>query len=260
MLNSKNSSISPSQDPHRSRKSGSQSLRQSSGNQPGAQAGHPGANITVPHDPDKKVEHYPEKCRNCPYFEECRQKGYVFRCGERRYELNAVMHVEVTEHQIIEVSSCPHADKKQQKMKGLFPDNIRGYIQYGDSFTILAGILSTFWAVSVKRIHDLLSSMFGVSISTGTIISTVPRCAKTVGPVLTEIRKLIVSSEVAHFDETGTDMNGRTFWVHCSSTGELTLLTANQKRGKDGMNDNGVLTEYGGTACHDCWRPYWNFG
>ena len=36
-LNSKNSSISPSQDPFRSRKSSSQSLRQSSGRRPGGQ-------------------------------------------------------------------------------------------------------------------------------------------------------------------------------------------------------------------------------
>ena len=61
-------------------------------------------------------------------------------------------------------------------------------------------------------------------------MSMISKCAKQVGPVLPEIRKLIASSDVAHFDETGTDMNGRNFWVHCSSTGQLTLLTANQKR------------------------------
>ena len=101
--------------------------------------------------------------------------------------------------------------------------------------------------------------MFGVSISTGTIMSMVSKCAKQVGPILPEIRKLIANSDVAHFDETGTDMNGRNFWVHCSSTGQLTLLTANQKRGKDGMDGNGVLPLYKGTAVHDCWGPYWNY-
>ena len=261
-LNSKNSSISPSQDPFRSRKSSSQSLRQSSGRRPGGQAGHPGANINLQHEPDEEVEHFPEKCRKCPLFDKCRQNRKVFKRGECRYELNVVLYVKITRHQVIEVSSCPRDDTKQkqkQKMKGSFPENIRGYIQYGDSFTVLAGLLSTFGAVSVKRIHDLMSSMFGVSISTGTIMSMISKCAKQVGPVLPEIRKLIASSDVAHFDETGTDMNGRNFWVHCSSTGQLTLLTANQKRGKDGMDGNGVLPLYKGTAVHDCWGPYWWF-
>ena len=217
-----------------------------------------GLNSHNSHKPDEEVEHFPEKCRKCPFLEKCRQDGKVFRRGECRYELNVVLYVKVTAHHVIEVASCPH-DKSTLKMKGRFPDNIRGYIQYGDSFAVLAGLLSTYGAVSVNRIHDLLGSMFGVSISTGTIMSMVSKCAKQVGPILPEIRKLIANSDVSHFDETGTDMNGRIFWVHCSSTGQLTLLTANQKRGKDGMDDNGVLPLYRGTAVHDCWGPYWNY-
>ncbi len=124
-LNSKNSSISPSQDPFRSRKSSSQSLRQSSGRRPGGQAGHPGANINLQHEPDEEVEHFPEKCRKCPLFDKCRQNRKVFKRGECRYELNVVLYVKITRHQVIEVSSCPRDDTKQkqkQKMKGSFPE------------------------------------------------------------------------------------------------------------------------------------------
>ena len=256
-LNSHNSSISSAKEGF-NKPPKNKSLREPSGNNPGAQKGHKGANINLPHKPDEEVEHFPEKCRKCPFLEKCRQDGKVFRRGECRYELNVVLYVKVTAHHVIEVASCPH-DKSTLKMKGRFPDNIRGYIQYGDSFAVLAGLLSTYGAVSVNRIHDLLGSMFGVSISTGTIMNMVSKCARQVGPILPEIRKLIANSDVSHFDETGTDMNGRIFWVHCSSTGQLTLLTANQKRGKDGMDDNGVLPLYRGTAVHDCWGPYWNY-
>ena len=65
--------------------------------------------------------------------------------------------------------------------------------------------------------------------------------------------------KVAHFDETGTDVNGKTIWVHNSSTPELTYQTINAKRGQIGMEDNGVLTEFGGVAIHDCWSPYWKY-
>ncbi len=83
-----------------------------------AQKGHKGANINLPHKPDEEVEHFPEKCRKCPCFDKCRQNGKVFKRGECRYELNAVLYVKVTRHQVIEVSSCPRDDTKQkQKMK-----------------------------------------------------------------------------------------------------------------------------------------------
>jgi transposase len=48
--------------------------------------------------------------------------------------------------------------------------------------------------------------------------------------------------------------------VHSSSTPELTYQTINTKRGQVGMEDNGVLTEFGGIAVHDCWSPYWKYG
>ena len=102
-LNSKNSSISPSQDPFRSRKSSSQSLRQSSGRRPGGQLDHTGANINLPHKEDEEVEHFPEKCRKCPCFDKCRQNRKVFKRGECRYELNVVLYVKITRHQVIEV-------------------------------------------------------------------------------------------------------------------------------------------------------------
>ena len=161
-LNSHNSSISSEKEGF-NKPPKNKSMREASGKNPGAQKGHKGANLNLPHKPYEEVEHFPEKCRKCPCLEKCSQDVKVCIRGGCSYELNVGPYVKVTSHHVIEGPSCPH-DKSTLKMKGRFPDNIRGYIQYGDSFAVLSGLLSTYGAVSVNRIHDLLSSMFGVSI------------------------------------------------------------------------------------------------
>ena len=36
--------------------------------------------------------------------------------------------------------------------------------------------------------------------------------------------------------------------------------TVHQKRGTEGMDDNGVLPAFQGIAMHDCWKSYWKYG
>ena len=70
---------------------------------------------------------------------------------------------------------------------------------------------------------------------------------------------MLVCADVANFDETGTDVDGKMIWVHNSSTADLTYQTIHKKRGQLGMEDNGVLPAFKGTAVHDCWSPYWKY-
>jgi len=252
--NSQNSSKPPSSDGFNKPKP--QSLRKKSGKKQGGQTGHPGAHMAIPHEPDEIKAHLPGKCLSCPHLSECSVKGNVFVCGEKRYEVNAIITTKVTEHQSVCVNSCPCSG---EALAGVFSENIRAYVQYGDSVSVLAGLLSTYGAVSAMRIHVLLGSLLGVSLSTGTITSMVAKCAQKVGSTLETIKSMLTSSKVAHFDETGTDVNGKTIWVHNSSTAALTYQTISTKRGQIGMEDNGVLSGFSGIAVHDCWASYWKY-
>lgn len=252
--NSQNSSKPPSTDGFK--KPSPKSLRTKSGKKPGGQKGHAGKNMTLPHAPDEVKPHIPSRCMLCTHLAECMDSGHVFACGEKRYEVNAEVRTVVTEHQMLEVDYCPCTG---QALAGTFPEKIKAYIQYGDSVTVLAGILNTYGAVSINRIHVILSSLLNVSLSCGTIASMVSRCSKAVGPVMAKVQKLISGSAVANFDETGSNVNGKTFWTHSSSTDRLTYQTINKKRGKAGMDANGVLPDFLGIAMHDCWAPYWRY-
>ena len=252
--NSRNSSQPPSKDgfnkPH------PRSQREKSGRKPGGQKGHSGVHMSVPHEPDEIRQHLPEKCLTCLHLAECRANGNVFACGEKRYEVNVVVSTKVTEHQALEAVKCPYGEKMPAAS---FPENVRAYVQYGDSVSVLVGLLNTYGAVSVNRIHTLLGSLMGVGLSTGTIASMISQCAKKVGGPLNTIREMLTKEDVVNFDETGTDVNGKTIWVHNSSTSALTYQTINGKRGQEGMEDNGVLSGFNGVAVHDCWKSYWKY-
>lgn len=252
--NSQNSSKPPSSDGLNKPKP--QSQRQRSGKPQGGQKGHPGTHMAIPHDPDEIRKHLPKKCLLCPCLNDCVLNGHVFSCGEKRYEVNAVITTKVTEHRSVRVSCCPNSG---ESLSGEFPEGIRAYVQYGDSVSVLAGLLSTYGAVSTMRIHVLLGSLLGVSLSRGTINSMISRCARKVGNTLETIKSMLIGADVANFDETGTDVNGKTIWVHNSSTADLTYQTIHKKRGQDGMEENGVLTGFTGIAVHDCWAPYWKY-
>jgi len=99
--------------------------------------------------------------------------------------VDVTIQTTVTEHQTLKVKCCPYGNGQ---IAGMFPENVRAYVQYGDSITIAVGLLNTYGAVSVERIHSLMKSHPGISLSTGTIISMVKKCAEKVQSVNEAIR------------------------------------------------------------------------
>ena len=252
--NSRNSSKPPSSDGYS--KPNPKSLREKSGKKQGGQKGHPGKNMVVPHEPDEVKQHFPEKCLRCPNLANCVTDGAILACGESRYVVDVVVSTKVTKHETWKASRCPMGETG---LCGVFPEGVRAYVQYGDSVTVLAGLLNTYGAVALNRIHVLLGSLMGVDLSAGTISSMVHKCAKKVGPVMKTVQKLLIDSYVGCFDETGIRACGKLFWVHNSSTDLFTYQTVNRKRGKPGIDENGVLPFFAGVAMHDCWSPYWKY-
>jgi transposase-like protein len=64
--------------------------------------------------------------------------------------------------------------------------------------------------VRINRTHELLSDVFGVPISAGTIATMVKNCARTLSKMISPIKDAILGENVVHFDETGVRVNGET--------------------------------------------------
>jgi transposase len=87
----------------------------------------------------------------------------------------------------------------------------------------------------------------------------VKSCAEKLVNTVAQIRTIVTSLPLVHFDETGTRVDKRTLWVHNASNEDFTYLTVEEKRGKAGMDASGVLPEFQGIAVHDCWKSYWSY-
>jgi len=249
-MNSKNSSKPPSSDGPK--KPSPKSLRKPSGKKTGGQPGHPGSFLEITAEPDEVMVHPPSVCLSCPRYDVCAETACV---GEVRRMVDAMIAVKITAHQSLSIN-CP---LRGIQLKGEFPDNIKATVQYGENLNALTVAMNTIGAVSLSRTQEILSGVFGIPLSTGTITNMVNRCAMGLNETVEWIRQKIIASDVAHFDETGTRVDGKNHWVHNASTRLFTHLTISKKRGKEGMDAAGVLSGFSGIPVHDCWLPYWRY-
>ena len=249
--NSKNSSKPPSSDGFK--RPAPKSLRKPSGKKVGGQEGHQGTFLSVLSDPDKIVKHMPSTCEGCPHYKMCKGTACV---AEKRHVIDAVVTVNVVEHQLLEIPICMlHGDTR----KGNFPNDVKATVQYGENLQALSVALNTVGAVSVKRTHEILSGVFNIPLATGTISNMVKRCANAVSETVNRIKQKVANSGLGHFDETGTRVDKKLWWVHDASNCEFTYLDISPKRGYLGMEQCGVLPLFHGIAMHDCWASYWSY-
>lgn len=196
-MDSSNSSKPPSTDGFKRPKA--RSLRRRSGSRPGGQPGHMGHHMRVPHEPDSVVLYHPSECEGCPNRDSCSES--MFSPKESRYVVDIELRAKVTEHRILSVNGCPMCDGV---ITGSFPENVSAHVQYGDSVATVVSLLNTYGAMSDSRISTVMCNLFDITISPGTIVSMVSKCAEKVGATLETIKERIIGSEVSHLDETGS--------------------------------------------------------
>jgi transposase len=248
--NSGNSSKPPSSDGFK--KPLVKSLRQASGKKPGAQKGHEGSGLKLTREPDKYEAHQPSNCIRCKNAPICAAKRTV---AETRHVVDIVVEPLITAHVALEVV-CPQNGKIYT---GNLPVEASGSIQYGVNIEALAVSLNTIGMVSINRTHEILSDVFGVPISTGTIAGMIKDCAEAVKDTVAEIKEAVLEETIVHFDETGTKVNGGNMWAHVASTEELTYISVEEKRGKVGMESAGIVQFFKGIGVHDCWAAYFSY-
>ena len=252
--NSKNSSKPPSSDGlKKPAVNKNKSLRESSRKKQGAQEGHDGVHLSVISEPDHIEDHMHSDCTGCPHRAKCLSKACI---KETRHEVDAVVTVDVTAHNLIEVRECLlHGGVKT----GSFPENIKATVQYGKNLQAMVVAFNTVRAVSINRTHEILSSVFNIPLATGTIKNMVTRCAESLKDTYERIRLKMIMLGLIHCDETGSRVDGKTCWVHVASDQDYTYLTINQKRGQIGMDAADVLPHARGIIVHDCWGSYWKY-
>ena len=247
--NSSNSSKPPGSD---GLKKKPKSLRGKSDKKPGAQEGHVGKGLAQVAIPDLIVSYSPANCHGCGLNLDrvngvCAEKRQVFDIPQPK--------IKVTEHQAME-KRCPCCEELS---RGIFPDNIRGPVQYGERIQALMAYFAHQHFIPVDRVCQIFKDIFDISISPGTCSNIDERLFRQLESFESGLRTYLLAEQVLHFDETGMRCEKKLHWVHVTSSQLATLYIIHAKRGQEAMDDGNILPRFHGTGIHDHWFPYFAY-
>lgn len=247
--NSSNSSKPPSSDGLRKKP---KSLRVKSDKKPGGQEGHVGKCLSQVENPDVIVIHTPTNCDGCG-SELGEATGF---CAERRQVFDIPQpQVEVTEHRV-EEKKCPCCGSMN---RAIFPENIRGPVQYGERVQALTAYFAHQHFIPVDRLCQIFEDLFGIALSPGTCSNIDEKLFQKLESFERNLKTYLLVARVLHFDETGMRCEKKLHWVHVASSALATLYTIHPKRGREAMDAAGILPQFKGIAVHDHWFPYFAY-
>jgi len=242
-ITSRNSSLPPSQDPNRPKKS----RRNPDGKKPGGQPGHKGHHLALTEHPDE-IEWLPLDRSTLPAGD------YQPAAAEVRQVIDIQISRVVTEYQA-EV----WVNATGQRFVAAFPTGVNSPVQYGRSLKVQAVYLSPFQLLPYQRIEDYFADQAGIPVRAGSLVRFNAEASQRLIPFEAWLIKKMTGEKVLHADETSVNINGKKQWLHCTGNTLYTYFTVHAKRGKVAMDEAGVLPAFNGTLVHDHWKPYFGY-
>ena len=102
----------------------------------------------------------------------------------------------------------------------------------------------------------LVQAISGLRLSEATCLGYVRRLHDALGSWEEAAAAHLLERPAPHADETGFRVDGRTQWLHVLTDGALTLKFLHRKRGREAIDEIGIIPRYTGTLVHDCWASY----
>ncbi len=246
--NSDNSSIAPSQDPNRPKRTSS--LREKSGRKSGGQKRRKGKTLEMSAHPDEVVKESPYYCERCGQNLETVPVTGI----DKRQVVDIIpLKVKVTEYQSLQKQcSCGCITR------GSFPDQVRAKVSYGPVTEGLIGYMHTHQYLPHRRLTEMLQDVFGLPISEGTVDNVLTRLSDKAAPVYEHIRRQVEQSNVVGADETSVNINGKKGWIWVWQNAKYTYVNHHASRGKEAVKANFPDGFKNATLIHDCWKPHLN--
>lgn len=246
---SHNSNLPPSSDLPWQKVKRTRSLRTKLGLPIGGQLGHPGFTLKQVNDPDLVIIHQVNVCQHCHYS--------LNQTEPLRFNKRQIFEIENGKLTIIEqqaeVKLCPLCKKVS---KGSFPNNIKVPVQYGSSVFSRIVYLNQYQLLPIARTAESMNDLFECPISLATIQRAVKFCSDKLLRSEYRIKTALRNSSVMGVDETCVRLNGKSLYVHVARTDDFTHLAYHHKRGKEAIEEIGIINQFTGTLIRDGWFSY----
>jgi transposase len=200
---------------------------------PGGQKGHKGRTheLEEPTEPDTMLS--PKGCEGDPNWEIVDMK--------KHQTVDVVAVKRVRNHVAVTMRHKVTGEIRSAR----FPDNAKSRFQYGERFRRKIAYESLFQMIPFRRLAGGMSDRLGIRISEGTAVNIVRRFlkSKVLDGFMEAARRVIRNAPVVNADETSVSMKGVRHWVHVAIAMGFLTLHFHRKRGKEGMDDAGILPE-----------------
>jgi transposase len=244
--NSRNSSIPPSKDENRPKKTNS--LREETNRKPGGQPGHKGVTLQMTETPDEIKEYIPSFCNCCG--RELKDRPYKL-VEKRQIADIPEIRIKVIEHRIYERECiCGHIATSECN------EGIKNRIMFGKNIEALTAYFSVRQYTPFKRLQEMFHDVFLSNISEGGLHELLKRITNKALPVYNQIRGKLEKSRQVGTDETGAKINGDKKWFWTWQNEKLTFITLSDNRGTSTIDKNFKDGFKNAILSHDCWKSH----
>ncbi len=124
---------------------------------------------------------------------------------ERRTKIDIIFE-KVVEHVDAEIKYCPNC---KATVKGCFPQDMPGNLQYGNGLKAFAIHLIIGQVVALNRVQKQISAMVGVVISEASLLKFIWRLNQALEPWEANAIEKILQAPTIHVDETSFELKRR---------------------------------------------------
>lgn len=218
---SHNSHNPPSQDKGKPKRN--KSLRKKTGRKTGGQQGHKGHTLLHKEQPDEEVDLKSSYCSECG--DDVSDLAHHLLSKRQVVKLPPIKPLYVQFNQYGCMCPCGHHQKAD------YPKGVNAYIQYGSSIVALVSYLNVFQYVPYQRLQTLLTDVFQLPISQGSIENLLNKSANKSKPFYQAILDQIKLANYVGSDETGAKVDGQKWWIWVWQNLKNTFLKASSSRG-----------------------------
>jgi transposase len=140
-----------------------------------------------------------------------------------------------------------------------FPFGVTRDIQYGSKVKAHSVYLSQFQLIPYNRIENYFADQMNIALSGGSIFNFNQEAYKLLEKFDRVAKHALIKSPVIHSDETGINVDKKRTWLHSASNRQWVYFYPHAKRGKEAMDEIGILPYFKGILCHDHWKPYYGY-